>query len=348
MNQKVFRLTGLALLLVVFLVAIPLLFRNSPYLIGVITNAATLSVIASGVWLTFAIGRTNIAQGAFAMIGGYTAAILSTRYGVSFWLCLPLAGIAASVVGVVIGWAILKLKGVYFSMITLSVTEAVRLAILNGGEFTHGASGIINVARPDALSVFGITLIPAFDGTSPFPFYYLAMALLILTLLSLWRIANSRLGWTFRSMRVNEDLAASIGVNVAKYRVIAFSTCCFIGGVGGAFFAAFQQNIYPATYTVNDSMASMLYCFLGGLDYIAGPVVGAFLLVVSFEALQPLQKFQPIIYAILMIAFMLWLPNGILSMPVWEKLFGSSGQRKSTVAAAAEADKTTEGQAGRG
>ena len=156
MNQKTFRLAGFAFLLVVFLAAIPLLFRGSPYLIGVLTNAAILSVIASGVWVTFAIGRTNIAQGAFAMIGGYTAAILSTRYGVSFWLCLPLAGIVAAGVGVAIGWPILRLKGVYFSMITLSVTEAVRLAILNGGEFTRGASGIINVPRPDALSVFEI------------------------------------------------------------------------------------------------------------------------------------------------------------------------------------------------
>jgi branched-chain amino acid transport system permease protein len=316
MIQKAIRLTGLTGLLLVFLVAIPAFFHKSPYILGVFINCMVLSVIASGVWLTFAIGRINIAQGAFAMIGGYVTGILSTRYGVSFWLCLPLSGLTAAALGVAIGWPILRLRGVYFSMISLSITEAVRLAFLNGGDFTRGASGIVNIPRPGALSLFGVTLIPAFEEASALPYYYLALGLLALTLLALWRIDSSRLGWTFRSMRMNEDLAASVGVNVAKYRVIAFAVCCFIGGVGGSFFSAFQQNIYPASYTVNDSIYAMLYCFLGGLDYIAGPMVGAFLLVISFEILQPLQQYQPLIYALLMIAFMLWLPNGILSLRV--------------------------------
>ncbi|HXH02663.1 MAG TPA: branched-chain amino acid ABC transporter permease [Candidatus Competibacteraceae bacterium] len=327
MTPKYLRLATVAVALLVFFAIIPLAFSASPYVLNVLTNALILSVIASGVWLTFAIGRINIAQGAFAMIGGYATAILSTRYGVSFWLCLPLSGLVAAAVGVVIGWPVLRLRGVYFSMISLSITEAVRLAFLNGGEFTRGASGIINIPRPDAISIFGITLVPEFDGTSPLPYYYLAVLILTLTLLSLWRIANSRLGWTFRSMRMNEELAASIGVNVAKYRVIAFAICCFIGGVGGSFFAAFQQNIYPATYTVNDSIFAMLYCFLGGLDYIAGPMVGAFLLVISFELLHPLQQYQPLIYALLMIGFMLWLPNGILSLPLFERWMADTAPR---------------------
>jgi len=317
MSRKRTTAAILAGLLFVFLLLIPITLRDAPYLINVLINSAMLSVIGAGVWVTFAIGRINISQGAFAMIGGYVTAILSTRYGVSFWLCLPMAGLIAAGIGVLVGLPILRLRGVYFSMISLSLTEAIRLAFLNGGQFTHGASGIVNVPRPGALTLLGVTLIPAFDGASPLPYYYLAIALLILTLLTLWRISTSRLGWTFRSMRMNEELAASVGVNVAKYRVIAFGICCFIGGVGGAFFAAFHQNIYPATYTVSDSMSFMVFCFLGGLDYIAGPVVGAFLLTISFEVLQPLQQYQPLIYAMLMIGFMLWLPNGILSLSSW-------------------------------
>jgi branched-chain amino acid transport system permease protein len=320
------KLLGAIVLLLVAL-AVPVALRDSPYLVHVLINAAVLSIIASGVWVTFAIGRINISQGAFTMIGGYVTAILSTRYGVSFWTCLPLSGLIAALVGIAVGWPILRLRGVYFSMISLSLTEAVRLAFLNGGEFTRGASGIVNVPRPGTLSLFGFTLVPAFDGSSPLPYYYLALALLILTLLALWRIAHSRLGWTFRSMRLNEELAASVGVNVAKYRVIAFAICCFIGGVGGSFFAAFHQNIYPATYTVNDSMSFMVYCFLGGLDYIAGPVVGAFLLSISFESLHALQQYQPLIYALLMIGFMLWLPNGILSLWPGSSVSAGSGAK---------------------
>jgi branched-chain amino acid transport system permease protein len=146
------------------------------------------------------------------------------------------------------------------------------------------------------------------------PFYYLAATLLILGLLAVWRLSTSRLGWVFRSMRQNEQLAASIGINVAKHRVIAYAFSCFLGGVGGAFFAASQQNIYPATYSVTDSVNFMLYCFLGGLDFVFGPVVGAFLLVISFELLHDLQRYQTLIYGILMISFILWLPNGLLSL----------------------------------
>ena len=308
------RLAGLVLLAFVYLVVLPAWFAGSNYILGVLTNASILSFISLGVWVTFAIGRINISQGAFALIGGYTAAILSTRYGLSFWLCLPLAGLVAVAVGTIIGAAILRLRGVYFAMITLSLTEAVRLAFLNGGEFTQGASGIVNIRRPDALEIFGLTIIPAFGGADPLPFYYLAAALLILGLLAVWRLTASRLGWVFRSMRQNEELAASIGINVAKYRVMAYGFACFLGGVGGAFFAAFHQNIYPATYSVTDSINFMLYCFLGGLDFVFGPVVGAFLLVISFELLRDLQQYQTLIYGILMISFILWLPNGLLSL----------------------------------
>ena len=302
-----------ALVLILF-IAIPVLLGRSPYFITVLTNAAILSFISLGVWVTFSIGRMNLAQGAFALVGGYAGAILATRYGVSFWLCLPLSGLVSAVVGALIGWPVLRLKGVYFAMTTLSLTEAIRLLALNGGDITNGATGIVNIPRPGAIRILGLTIVPEFNGADPLPFYFLACALLVLGLVAVWRLSTSRLGWVFRSLRQNEDLATSIGINVAKYRVIAFGVCCFMGGIGGAFFAAFHQNIYPATYTISVSVNFMLYCFLGGLSYIFGPVVGAFLLVIAFEVLQAVQNYQALIYGILMIACMLWLPNGILSL----------------------------------
>jgi branched-chain amino acid transport system permease protein len=292
-------LVGLAAL--AYLVGVPLLLADQPYWLNVLTNASMLSFASLGVWVTFAIGRINIAQGAFAMIGGYTTAILATRYGLPFWLCLPLSALAAAAVGTAIGLPILRLRGVYFAMITLSLTEAVRLAFLNGGDFTKGATGIVNIPRP-----------PGVDG--PVAFYVLSAALLLLGLLAVWRLATSRLGWVFRSLRQNEELAASIGVDIARYRVIAFAFACAMGGIAGSFFAVAQQNIYPATYTVQDSVNFMLYCFLGGLDFVLGPVVGAFLLSISFELLGALQQYQALLYGALMVAVMLFLPNGILSL----------------------------------
>jgi branched-chain amino acid transport system permease protein len=312
-RQRARQIGILAAIAVIYLLILPLSFAHSSYILGVLTNASMLSFISLGVWTTFSIGRINISQGAFALVGGYTTAILITRYGVPFWICLPLSGLVAALVGAVIGAAILRLRGVYFAMITLSMTEAMRLAVLNGGSFTQGATGITNIPRPQGLSIAGITLLPDFSGSSPLAFYYFAAILLLLGVAAVYRLSTSRLGWVFRSIRQNEELASSIGINVAKYRVMAYGICCFLGGVGGSFFAIYFQNIYPATYTVTDSIYFMLYCFLGGLDVVYGPVIGAFLLVTSFELLHGVQEYQALIYGVLMISCMLWLPNGIAS-----------------------------------
>jgi branched-chain amino acid transport system permease protein len=325
------RLKRLAVLggLALGLVVVPLALRESPYLLGVLTTASVLSLLSLGVWLTFAIGRINIGQAAFALIGGYVTAILSVKGGVSFWLCLPLSGLAAALVGAAIGWPILRLKGVYFAMITLSLTEAARLAALNGGTITQGASGILNVPMPEAVSLFGIVLVPAFRTLNAhLAFYYLAAALLILGLLTVRRIATCRLGWIFRALRQDEALAASIGVDVAKYRVVAFAIGCFFAGIAGAFFTVSQQSIYPSSFGVPDSIYFMLYCFLGGLAYVSGPVVGAFVLFLSFELLHGLREYQMLAYAAIMIAVMLWLPNGLLSLRPPGRLVAAMAARR--------------------
>ena len=305
---------GGAAAIILYFLAVPILFSDQGYILNVIITASMLSFISLGVWLTFAIGRINIGQGGFAMIGGYVSAILVSQVGMSFWICLPISGIAAALVGTAIGWPLLRLKGVYFAMITLCLTEAIRLAFLNAGFVTRGASGMVDLPLPGDVSILGLTVIPAFEPGERLPFFYLAASLLTLGFVALWLINRSRLGGVFRSLRQNQDLAASFGINVAKYRVIAYAICCFYGGVGGAFFTGFQQNIYPSSYQVIDSAYLMMYCFIGGLDYIAGPIVGAFLLVVGFEVLHEVERYQFVAFGLLMILCIVFLPNGLISV----------------------------------
>ena len=118
----------------------------------------------------------------------------------------------------------------------------------------------------------------------------------------------------------------SIGINVARYRVFAFAFCSAMGGMAGACFASLQQNIYPATYTVTDSINFMLYCFLGGLDFVLGPIVGTFGLIIAFELLRSIQEYQALLYGALMILVMLFLPNGVLSLPSILGRFWRSGR----------------------
>ncbi|HUC18988.1 MAG TPA: branched-chain amino acid ABC transporter permease [Acetobacteraceae bacterium] len=302
MMQRFPALAGFILFAAVMLIAIPLLLAGQGYWLTVLTTAALLAFGSIGVWLTFAIGRINIAQGAFALIGGYVVAILCTRYHTSFWIALPLSVLAAMLVATLVGWPILRLRGVYFAMITLSLTEVASLAFLNGGSFTEGASGITSIPRPALLS-------------SSLAIYIASALLLLIGIVVAWRFAVSPAGAVFRSLRQGEELAASLGINIARYRLLAFIASSGMGGAAGAMFAAFQQNIFPTSYTVNDSVNFMLYCFLGGLQSVAGPVVGAFLLVIAFQLLSAIQRFQALLYGIFMIAAMLFLPNGLMSLP---------------------------------
>ncbi len=248
-------------------------------------------------------------------MGGYAAAVAMSKWGLSFWLAMPFAGLVAAIAGILIGMPLLRLRGVYFSMITLSLTETARLAAQSLKSIPNGPSGILNLPLPGELTIFGVTIIPDFATVDKhLAMFYLSAFLLIVGYAVLYRIVHSRVGWLFRSLQQNEDLASSFGVDVPRLRVIAFAICTFYAGVGGAFFVAMQQSIYPATFTVQDSTYFLLYCFLGGLGYVFGPLIGTFVLYLGFEMLQGMNQYQPLIYACLMIGVMLWLPNGMLSL----------------------------------
>jgi branched-chain amino acid transport system permease protein len=280
-----------------------------------LTSVALLSIASAGVWLTFYIGRINIGQGAFALIGGYTSAILVVKYGVSFWVTIPLAGIVCILVAVVIGLPILRLRGVYFAMVTLVMTEVARLVAL-ALPITNGAKGILSIPLPGALTLFGITLIPDFSTLENIKlgFYYLAVALMLITFTAMYRLVNSRMGHLCRSLQQNEELASSIGVNIANLRLIAFSISSFLGGVAGAIFVGISQSIYPANFLVKDSVDFMLNCFLGGLGYVFGPMLGTLVNYFGWDLLFSVGEYQLLTYSTLLIVLMLTLPNGLLSI----------------------------------
>lgn len=311
------RLAGVLVFLLAVFVAVPLAINLTGRwdFYYTLTSVALLSVAAAGVWLTFYIGRINIGQGAYALTGGYVSAVLMTQYGVSFWLTLPLAGIACALVSVLIGLPILRLRGVYFAMVTLVLTEVARLTAL-ALPITNGAKGITSIPLPGELSVFGLTIIPDFATLEnpKLAFYLMAAVLMVLTYLVLWRIVNSRLGHLCRSLQQNEELSASIGVNTAMLRVLAYAISSFFGGLAGAIFVAISQSIYPSSFVVQDSVNFMLYCFLGGLGYVFGPMLGTLLLYFGWDLLSIAAEYQLLIYSGALIALMLVLPNGVLSL----------------------------------
>lgn len=311
------RIAAVVAFLAIVFIAVPAAISSSGRfdLYYTLTSVALLSIASAGVWLTFYIGRINIGQGAYALMGGYVSAILVMNHGWSFWLTLPVAGLFCAAASVLIGLPILRLRGVYFAMVTLVLTEVARLLAL-ALPITNGAKGIVSIPLPGALSIFGITLIPDFATlqNSRLAFYLLAVTLMVVCFAIMYRLVNSRIGKLCQSLQQNEELASSIGVNIAYLRVIAYAVSSFFGGVSGAIFAAISQSIYPSSFTVTDSVNFMLNCFLGGLGYVFGPMLGTLVLYFGWDLLFQTGQFQLLIYSALMIVLMLVLPNGLLSL----------------------------------
>ena len=319
MNFSAKQLLGVGIFLFAIFIGVPLIIAATGRwdFYYTLTSVALLSIASAGVWLTFYIGRINIGQGAFALIGAYVSAILVVKAGWSFWISLPAAGLFAALVAVLIGLPILRLRGVYFAMITLVLTQVVTLTAL-ALPITNGAKGISSIPLPTGVSIFGIPIIPDFATmeNTKLAFYITACILMIVTYAALYRLVNSRLGHLCRSMQQNEELASSIGVNISYIRIVIFAISSFFGGIGGAMFGSIAQSVYPSSFQVADSVNFMLNCFLGGLGFVFGPMLGTLVLYFGWDLLFEFGKYQMLIYSTILIILIRFLPNGLLSLRI--------------------------------
>ena len=245
------RVVAAAAFVLLALVAVPLAIAaaHRTDLYYTLSSVALLSIASAGVWLTFYIGRINIGQGAYALIGGYVSAVLVATYGWSFWLSLPIAGLFCALASVLVGLPILRLRGVYFAMVTLVLTEVARLAAL-ALAVTNGPKGITSIPSPGAIGLFGLTLLPAFDTFAErnLAFYMLSTVTMILCFAALYRLVNSRLGQLFAALRQNEELASSMGLNVPALRVLAYAISSFSGeSEGRSSSPSPSRSILPAS-----------------------------------------------------------------------------------------------------
>ena len=331
-----------------FYIGVPLLIEQNPQVYSryftTLSGIALLSMASAGVWLTFYIGRINIGQGVFCLFGAYISGILVVNYGVNFWYSAIWAGVICSLLSFVIGLPILRLRGVYFAMVTLISTQVANLVVQNLEITKNGRS--FALPPPEALKFPGtdLVVIPAFTlETSAEGFYFAAVTVMILTFLGLYRLVNSRIGQLCKSLQQNEELASSLGVNIVWLRLVAYAISCFVGGVAGAFYGAQQANLNVSLFTVQDSVNFLLYCFMGGLNYVIGPLIGTVTLRIGWDQLSPTGEFQLMIYALLLIVLMFILPNGLMSL--WEevkKWFGTApaGRKNSAPSPADPASKT--------
>jgi branched-chain amino acid transport system permease protein len=299
--KKSYAFAGLVLLL--FLAIPPFLKSYGVYLF----SYWLVFVIATmGLNLTVGYaGQKSLGHAAFFGIGAYTVAILM-KAGFSFWFGLPVAMLGCFVVGLGLGFPALRVQTIYLAFATLGFNTAVWLVMRNEEWLTGGTFGINNIARP---SLFGVSL----DGA--LPYYYFILAVTIILGALLWGLLNSPWGKAFTALRDNPIRAESLGIHVQAYTLLAFAIGAVFAGVAGALFASLVQFIEPAPFAVGASIMMYLMVVLGGPGYFFGPLLGSAVGVLLPEWLRFAQAWYLFVFGVAVILLMLWLPDGLLSIP---------------------------------
>lgn len=295
-------------LLVVFL-NVPMFIENR-YFFQVLNMSCLFAIGAMSLNLILGYtGQASLAHGGFFAIGAYGVAILTTAKGWSFWLALPAAALLSSLAGVLVGTLALRTRGAYFAIVTLCFGEIIHLVAGNWLSLTGGYNGIVGIATPGAIS-FPLIGSVAFNTLTAQ--YYLVLAFLLLTLLVMHRLVKSLKGLTFMSIRSNEVLAESLGINSFQTKLVAFCVANFFAGMAGGIYASLIGNITPSVASIKITFDFLLYVLLGGVATLAGPIIGAFAIPVLAEVVQFLQDYQMMIFGFLLIIVMIYFPMGLM------------------------------------
>ena len=280
-------------------------------------------------------GLLDLGYVAFYAVGAYSTALLSTHFGFSFWICLPLAGIFAAFWGIMLGFPVLRLRGDYLAIVTLAFGEIIRLVIINWVELTNGASGISGIPRP---TFFGLPFnasdggFAAFFGLQFTPLhrlfflFYLILALALLTNWVTVRLRRLPIGRAWEALREDEIACRSLGIDTVITKLTAFSIGAMFGGFAGAFFAARLGFISPKSFEFMESAVILSIVVLGGMGSQIGVAIAAIVMIGGTELLRELTwlkavfgpsfdptQYRMLLFGMAMVAMMVWRPRGLIS-----------------------------------
>jgi branched-chain amino acid transport system permease protein len=281
-------------------------------------------------------GLLDLGYVAFYAVGAYSYALLSSYYGLSFWILLPLSGIFAALWGVILGFPVLRLRGDYLAIVTLAFGEIIRLVLINWSDVTKGTFGVSGIAKA---SMFGLY---TFDIGKPnyFPkafglatssawykifLFYLILALCALTAYVTIRLRRMPIGRAWEALREDEIACRSLGINTVTTKLTAFATGAMFGGFAGSFFAARQGFVSPESFVFMESAVILAIVVLGGMGSLTGIAIAAFVMIGGTELLRELdflkavfgEDFTPELYRMLifglaMVIVMLFKPRGFV------------------------------------
>ncbi|NLH46687.1 MAG: branched-chain amino acid ABC transporter permease [Acholeplasmataceae bacterium] len=303
------------LIAVMIALTIPFAIMGDSYWLQILNFMMLNAMMALG--LNFMTGRAGLiclGYAAFMAIGAYTVGILTLKAGISFWIALPFAGVFASLFGVILGLPALRVKGHYLALVTIAFGLIVQELLLNLESVTGGTNGLIDIPSPHFLGIdMGTTVNFGFMSmTYQANFYYLCLALLVLTTVVIYRFSNSLFGLALNAMREDQLAAQCYGLNLTNYKLLAFAIGAFFGGIAGGVYAAMINFIAPENFGYSLSIIVISMIILGGLDSIPGALVGAFFLTVFPEKFRAFEDYRVMFYGIIIVLCLLFMREGLL------------------------------------
>ncbi len=296
----------------VFAVAFPMMTGRYGHDVAI----SVLIYVCLGLGLNIVVGLAgllDLGYIAFYGVGAYTYALMSLHFGLSFWLCLPIAGLLAAVAGCIIGYPTLRMRGDYLAIVTLGFGEIVRLILNNWMQLTNGPNGIMSINRPtiywpDFMDGFAFELLKI---KKLWALYYVILAIAIFTILSVYRLNFSRIGRAWEAIREDETAAELMGVNTFLLKLLAYAMGATFAGFAGAFFAARMRFVGPESFTFLESAMVLAMVVLGGMGSIPGVILGVLALVALPEAFREFELYRMLVFGGVMTAMMLIRPAGI-------------------------------------
>jgi branched-chain amino acid transport system permease protein len=283
------------------LALLPLAVRN-PYVLHLLIMSL-LWILLGQSWnlLGGYTGQVSFGHAAFFGVGAYTSAILfkSGFSPAAAWSGLVLGGIVAALLALVIGWICFRLRGPYFALSVLALSEVLRLVAVNWKQLTNGAEGIL--------------YIPAF--TSKAWYYWIILALAAVCFAVIRLVMRSKLGFYFLSIREDQDCAESLGIDTTKYKLYSLLISAFFTGVAGSFYMNYMGFIDPGiVFSVHDiSVMMILVTMLGGVATTWGPAVGAAIYILMSEVFRTyLKSGHLVFFGLLIIVIIIFFPQGIV------------------------------------
>jgi len=289
--------------LLVTAATLPLLLSHQIYWILLLNLAGIYVIVNSGLDIVYGYsGQISIGQAGFYAIGAYGSALLAARLDVPVILSIPLAALAAALCGALIALPSVKLVHHFLAMVTIGFGEIVRLLLLNGGELTGGPDGIVSIPKLEIGPI-------VFDTNRRYFYVILLSVTLLLTVKA--RLVESRIGRAFVAIRESPRAAAACGIDVQRYKVLAFAIGAFYAGVGGALYGHLIRFVSPESFSLEQSVSFLTMVLLGGAGSLLGPILGTLIVMLLFEYLQVFGQAQMALYGLVIIGVLFFMPRGL-------------------------------------